>query len=142
MKKMLTLLVAALAFNAQAAEKLSVYATAVPNAEILELDVTIPSTIQQCKDIVSKRTGDKLDVLVNNAGIDLQSPLLEVDIQEARKVYDVNFWGTLAVTQAFAPLLIEAKGVIANQSTIDAAMSMVWAGKSPRVTFSDRSMAD
>jgi 1-acylglycerone phosphate reductase len=81
-------------------------------------------------------------VLVNNAGVELQCPLLDVDIQEARKVYDVNFWGTLAVTQAFAPLLIEAEGVIANQSTIDAALSMVWAGKSTKASFSFRPMED
>ena len=101
----------------------------LPNVEVLELDVTIQSTIQACKAHVSEKTGGRLDVLVNNAGIELQSPLLDVDIEEARKVYDVNVWGTLAVTQAFAPLLVRAKGVVANQSSIDAALSMVWAGK-------------
>lgn len=98
------------------------------NVEILELDVTIPQTIAQCKETVARRTGGKLDVLINNAGVETQSPLLDVDIEEAKRLYDVNVWGVLAVTQAFAPLLIEAKGVIANQSSIDAALSMVWAG--------------
>ncbi|KAI1616476.1 hypothetical protein EDD37DRAFT_618259 [Exophiala viscosa] len=98
------------------------------NVEVLGLDVTIAQTIARCKDTVSKRTGGKLDVLVNNAGIESQSPLLDVDIAEAKRLYDVNVWGPLAVVQAFAPLIIEAKGVVANQSSIDAALNMVWAG--------------
>ncbi len=50
------------------------------NVEILELDVTVPQTILQCKDTVAKRTGGKLDVLVNNAGVEFVSPLLDVDV--------------------------------------------------------------
>ncbi|CAI6336138.1 unnamed protein product [Periconia digitata] len=96
--------------------------------EILELDVTVPSTIEKCKEIVAKRTGGTLDLLVNNAGIEFNSPLLDTDIPEARRLYDVNVWGVLAMVQAFAPLLIEAKGVIFNQSSIDGELNMVWAG--------------
>lgn len=100
------------------------------NVEILELDVTVPQTISRCKDMVAKRTGGKLDVLVNNAGEEFLCPLLDLDIAEAKRLYDVNVWGPLAMVQAFAPLLIEAKGVVSNQSSIDAVLSMVWAGKS------------
>ncbi|KAK5122976.1 hypothetical protein LTR85_003542 [Meristemomyces frigidus] len=98
------------------------------DVEILELDVTLPQTISRCKDIVAKRTGGRLDVLVNNAGVEFVRPMLDIDITEARAVYEVNVWGLLAMVQAFAPLLIEAKGVISNQSSIDAALTMVWAG--------------
>lgn len=73
--------------------------------------------------------GGKLDVLVNNAGLEFQSPLLDVDIAEAKRLYDVNVWGPLAVAQEFSPLLIETKGIICNQSFIDAVLSMAWAGK-------------
>ena len=99
--------------------------------EILELDVTVPKTIARCKEMVAKRTGGRLDVLVNNAGVEFNSPLLDTDVAEAKKLYDVNVWGPLAMVQAFAPLLIEAKGVVFNQSSIDGALNMVWAGKSP-----------
>lgn len=105
------------------------------DVEILELDVTIPQTISQCRDAVAKRTGGKLDVLVNNAGVDLQSPLLDVDIAEAKSLWDVNVWGPLAMVQAFAPLLIQAKGVISNQSSIDAVLNMAWAGESIKVSI-------
>lgn len=98
------------------------------DVEILMLDVTVPQTISQCKNAVAKRTGGKLDVLINNAGVEFVSPLLDVDVAGAKRLYDVNVWGPLAIVQAFAPLLIEAKGIISNQSSIDAALSMVWAG--------------
>lgn len=103
--------------------------TDLENIEILELDVTIPKTISQCKERVTKRTGGRLDVLVNNAGVEFNSPLLDTDIDEAKKLFDVNVWGPLAMVQAFAPLLVEAKGVVFNQSSIDGALNMVWAGK-------------
>lgn len=99
------------------------------DVELLKLDVTDPDTIAQCKDTVAKRTGGKLDVLINNAGVEFMSPLLDVDISEAKELYDVNVWGPLAVVQAFSPLLIEAKGIVYNQSSIDAALSMVWSGE-------------
>lgn len=99
------------------------------NVEVLELDVTVPQTVSQCRDTVAKRTGGRLDVLVNNAGVEFVCPLLDVDVAKAKKLYEVNVWGPLVVVQAFAPLLIEAKGVVSNQSSIDAALSMVWAGK-------------
>jgi 1-acylglycerone phosphate reductase len=100
------------------------------DAEFLELDVTVPSTIERCRDLVSRRTGGRLDVLVNNAGVEFNSPLLDTNVAEAKKLYEVNVWGPLLMVQAFAPLLIEAKGVIFNQSSIDSALNMVWAGKS------------
>jgi 1-acylglycerone phosphate reductase len=102
------------------------------DVEILELDVTIPQTISQCKETVAKRTGGKLDVLINNAGVESVSPLLDTDLAEAKRQYDVNVWGPLAMVQAFAPLLIEAKGIVSNHSSIDAVLSMVWAGKSAK----------
>ncbi|USP82232.1 hypothetical protein yc1106_09506 [Curvularia clavata] len=99
----------------------------LPDIEMLELDVTLPHTIARCKDIVAKRTGGKLDVLVNNAGVEFNSPLLDTDIAEAKRLFDVNVWGLLEMVQAFAPLLVEAGGMVFNQSSIDAELSMVWA---------------
>ena len=68
---------------------------------------------------------------MNNAGVGFNSPLLDTDVAEAKRLYDVNVWGPLTMVQAFAPLLIEAKGVVFNQSSINGSLSMVWAGKFP-----------
>ena len=105
------------------------------DVDILALDVTVPETISQCKATIAQRTDGKLDVLVNMAGVEFVSSLLDVDVDQAKQLYDVNVWGPLAMVQAFAPLLIEAQGVVVNQSSIDAVLSMVWAGKSARVIW-------
>jgi short-subunit dehydrogenase len=45
-------------------------------------------------------------------------PALDVDIEKAKATLDTNFWGVLACTQAFAPLLIAAKGTVIYISSI------------------------
>lgn len=45
-------------------------------------------------------------------------PLLDIDLEQARKQYEVNVWGVLAVTQAFFPMLREAKGTVVLQSSV------------------------
>lgn len=47
----------------------------------------------------------------DNAGYGYYMPLLDVELDKARKQYEVNVWGVLAVTQAFFPLLRAAKGM-------------------------------
>jgi 1-acylglycerone phosphate reductase len=101
----------------------------MPNVEILQLDVTSHESIEQCVLEVQKRIGGALDVLVNNAGADFVIPLLDVSIDEAKRLYDVNVWSILATTQAFAPMLIQAKGTVSNICSIAATMPLAWAGK-------------
>ena len=55
----------------------------------------------------------KCDVIANNAQ-GLHMPLIDADLNAVRNVYEVNVIGVLATVQAFAPLLISAKGTIVN----------------------------
>ncbi|KAI1412825.1 hypothetical protein F5Y13DRAFT_179959 [Hypoxylon sp. FL1857] len=99
-----------------------------PNVEVLSLEVTSPSSIASCAAAVGKKTGGKLDILVNNAGIMFAMPMLDTSIEESKKLFDVNVWGMLAVTQAFAPMVIRSKGVILNIASIAGAVRMAWQG--------------
>lgn len=105
------------------------------DVEILQLEVTSSESIKQCVLQVQKRTGDTLDVLVNNAGADFVIPLLDASIEEAKKLYDVNVWSILATTQAFAPLLIKAKGIVCNISSVAATMPLAWSGEKMTTLF-------
>src|SRR3569833_549489 len=98
------------------------------DVEILELDVTIPETISRCRDIVENRTDGKLDLLINNAGSEFNCPLLDTDIAETKKQNDTTDREPLAMGQAFAPLLIAAKGVVTNHSSVASVLPIVWAG--------------
>ncbi|GAW16645.1 hypothetical protein ANO14919_060800 [Xylariales sp. No.14919] len=100
-----------------------------PSCQVIALDVTSKPSIDECVSKIRQKTqGRGLDVLVNNAGVGLTAPLLDTSMDDARRVFDVNVWGMLAVTQAFAPLLIEAKGTILNVSSIAGAVRLAWQG--------------
>jgi NAD(P)-dependent dehydrogenase (short-subunit alcohol dehydrogenase family) len=84
----------------------------------MNLDVTSPSSILSALEAVHHLTDGNLHFLINNAGYGYYTPLLDVDIEEAKKQYDVNVWGLLAVTQAFFPMLRAARGTVVNQASI------------------------
>ncbi len=50
----------------------------------------------------------KLDVLINSAGVALRKPLLEVEKDEFMKLYEINVYSNLAMTQACYEMLKES----------------------------------
>ncbi|MFF1529128.1 SDR family oxidoreductase [Cellulomonas sp. NPDC058312] len=81
----------------------------LPGARTLALDVTDPEAVAAAAELA----GD-VDLLVNNAGISTGSPLLG-DLDGVRAEMDVNFWGTLSMVRAFAPVLAaNGGGTIVN----------------------------
>ncbi len=83
------------------------------------LDVTDAGAIEQAAKEVGAALGDAgLAGLVNNAGIVVSSPLELVPIDDLRRQFEVNVIGAVAVTQAFLPLLRQAKGRIVNIGSI------------------------
>lgn len=96
--------------------------------EVLRLDVTAAETIRSCVTAIRKKTNGRLDILVNNAGGAMFGPLVHASIEEAKTLYNVNVWGVLAVTQAFAPLLVDAQGVVLNISSMAGAVPLAWQG--------------
>jgi 1-acylglycerone phosphate reductase len=55
-------------------------------------------------------------------------PLLDTDVNEAKKMFDVNVFALISVTQAFAPLLIASKGTIINIGSIAGKSPLLWQG--------------
>ena len=96
--------------------------------EVLQLDVTDEESIEHVVKEVEKLTGGKLDFLVNNAGIGYTKPLLDADLKVAKDVFDLNFFSVLAVTQAFAPQIIAAKGKVINIGSIVGKMAQPYYG--------------
>ncbi|KAK8133588.1 short-chain dehydrogenase/reductase [Apiospora sp. TS-2023a] len=95
-----------------------------PNVTVLTLDVLSAESIAAAVASVSSATNGRLDVLVNNSGQNFVMPALDTDLDAGRRLFDVNFFAPLAVLQAFAPLLIKARGCVVNQSSAAGLMSM------------------
>ncbi|WP_371502894.1 SDR family oxidoreductase [Kitasatospora sp. NBC_00374] len=76
----------------------------IPGAVPLRLDVTDAESIR-----AAARTATDATLLVNNAGISTGTPLIAGDIDAVRLEMEVNFFGPLAVTRAFTPV-IESNG--------------------------------
>ncbi|WBB70102.1 SDR family oxidoreductase [Micromonospora sp. WMMD812] len=71
----------------------------------IRLDVTDPATIAEATETI----GD-LSILVNNAGTGFAGSVLAGSLENARREMEVNYFGTWAVTQAFAPTLARNGG--------------------------------
>ena len=99
--------------------------------EVVQLDVTSSTSVDTVVDHLRDRLPDgKLDILVNNAGVAATGPLIEADLATAKQLYDVNVLGLLAMTQAFAPMLIASKGKLVNISSVGGILAMPWHGMS------------
>lgn len=84
------------------------------NVQVVPLDVTDPESVAAAVRQVRADGCTALHAVVNNAGIIVQGPLELVPEEELRRQFDVNVFGTVAVTQAFLPLLRAGRGRVVN----------------------------
>ena len=76
----------------------------LPGAIPLQLDVTDPASIER-----AAKAAPDVTLLINNAGSGTGQPLIGGDLDLIRLEMETHYFGTLAVTRAFAPI-IEANG--------------------------------
>jgi len=55
-------------------------------------------------------------------------PVLDIDVDIAKAMYDVNVWGVIRTTQVFAELVIAAEGTIVIIGSIAGVMPYVFGG--------------
>ncbi|WP_353946887.1 SDR family oxidoreductase [Streptomyces sp. HUAS MG91] len=72
----------------------------LPGVRPLRLDVTDAESVSAAASTVSDAT-----LLVNNAGLSTGARLLTDDLDAVRRDMETNFYGPLAVTRAFAPVI-------------------------------------
>jgi len=77
-------------------------------AMALLLDLTKPEQIDNAFQFIKEKYG-RIDVLVNNAGFGFAGAIEETSSEEAREVFEANFFGTLKLTQIFLPLFRKQK---------------------------------
>jgi NAD(P)-dependent dehydrogenase (short-subunit alcohol dehydrogenase family) len=98
----------------------------------LIIDVTDPPPL----------TFDRLDGLVNNAGIGVAAPLEDLPPDELRRQLEVNVVGQLAVTQAVLPALRAVRGRIVIMGSIGGRSALPFLGGYAMTKFALEAMAD
>lgn len=79
------------------------------SAFAVRADVTKREEVQAMCDAIVQRFG-RLDVAINNAGIEIKRDFLDVTDEEWRRVIDVNLYGPFVVTQCAARAIVRQGG--------------------------------
>ncbi|KAI4858885.1 putative estradiol 17 beta-dehydrogenase [Hypoxylon rubiginosum] len=98
--------------------------------ETVQLDVSSEESIANAVSAVKKLTGGSLDALVNNAGAAFNMPLMDIEIEKARALFELNTFSLLTTTRAFLPLLMESTGgaMVVNNTSILSVSAVPFSG--------------
>jgi NAD(P)-dependent dehydrogenase (short-subunit alcohol dehydrogenase family) len=77
-------------------------ASPVAKVELVLMDVTDDKSVKDGAESVLENAG-KIDILINNAGYSIAGGVEETSVEEARQLFETNFFGVLRVTQAVLP---------------------------------------
>jgi NAD(P)-dependent dehydrogenase (short-subunit alcohol dehydrogenase family) len=91
----------------------------------LENEASIAAAAAEIERDLSRRG---LDGLVNVAGIGLVRPVEYASMEDTRKIFEINFFGQLALIQAFSRLLRRARGRIVNITTVGVNIAIPFGG--------------
>ena len=97
------------------------------NLDWLPMDVTDDVSVQTAIDTILAQTG-RIDAIVNNAGFSMRGSVEDVPMEEARAVFETNFFGALRVCRAAAPALRARGGYIVNMSSLAGVVGLPFTG--------------
>ncbi|MFG3166218.1 SDR family oxidoreductase [Streptomyces sp. NPDC048200] len=105
------------------------------------LDITEP---EQVEALAARVGADSrtLHALVNNAGVQVNAPVEALPMAEWRRVFEVNLFGHVAVTQALLPELLRTKGRVINISSIGGKYAMATYGAYAGAKFALEAVSD
>ena len=113
------------------------------NIEPVMLDITnvaqIAAIVKHIADDPERRP---LRALVNNAGIEVNAPVEVLPLSEWRRIYDVNLFGQVSMTQALLPALIESLGTVVNISSVGGKVAMANYGPYASSKFALEAVSD
>lgn len=90
----------------------------------IDCDVTSPEQVHQTVDEVLRQT-DHIDVVISNAGMGISGPVEFTPVEEAKRQFDVNFFGAFYLVQAVLPVLRRQQcGRIIFTSSVAAVLSV------------------
>jgi dehydrogenase/reductase SDR family member 7B len=91
--------------NEQELNRVSAACVGAASVYIQPLDLSRHDTLQNIAESVLKKVG-KIDILLNNGGISQRSLAHETTLEVDKKLMDVNYFGTVALTRAVLPNML------------------------------------
>ncbi|MEH7347769.1 SDR family NAD(P)-dependent oxidoreductase [Gottfriedia acidiceleris] len=116
---------------------LAVQSLGLSNITFIQVDVSKTESIQNSFSKINEIT-DHLDLLINNAGIAPDFHILpsEIKLETLRQAFEVNFFGTFQMIQAFLPLVKNAeRGKIINVTTDMASQTLFDRGETATINI-------
>ena len=99
---------------------------AAPGALIVAGDLTADETRRRVVEETLARYG-AIDILVNNAGAGLYLPSWSAPIEEARRIFELDFFALLGMVQLVAPhMRARGGGAIVNVGSIGGKVTLPW----------------
>ena len=89
----------------------------------VKLDIT---NLEQVK--AAAEQANDVTILINNAGVLTGGSLLDRPVEEINRNFETNFFGTLNMIRAFAPVIERSGGAIANVLSVVSMASMAGLG--------------
>jgi short-subunit dehydrogenase len=87
-------------------------------------------TAEETRALVVERTLERfgaIDILINNAGMGLYMPSWQTPLPEARRLWELNFFALLGMTQLVVPhMRARGSGMIVNVGSIAGKMTLPW----------------
>ena len=93
---------------------------------LVDGDLTIAETRQAAMQATIEKFG-RIDILINNAGMGLYTPAWDTSLENARALFELNFFVPLAMTQLAAPhMRAQHSGTIVNVGSVAGRVTLPW----------------
>ncbi len=88
------------------------------NADMsIQADLSDSKGVEKAVEEINRRT-DRIDVLINNAGVGLYESWEEMSMEDLRRLFEINFFSVVNLTKLLLPQIKKSRGSIINVSSV------------------------
>ena len=110
--------------------------------QMIPMDVCDDDSVRRAIEFVHQQEG-RIDVVVNNAGVGLAGAVEDTSVEEAKALFETNFFGVLRVCRAALPILrSQQSGLIVNVSSLGGLVTIPYQGFYSASKYALESMSD
>ena len=114
----------------------------VPNTQMIAMDVNSDESVNAALEQIVRAEG-RIDIVVNNAGVGIAGAIEDTSIEEARALFETNFFGMLRVCRAVLPVMRKAhRGTIVNISSLGGRIGLPYQGLYSATKFAVEGMSE